>query len=82
MKIDSTAGSAELTSRDTSSEVVSTVPSSDGRLVGLLSIAASPGAILISPSLFSLAGFFLALLGLTIAAPRQRILSVAGLCWP
>ncbi len=51
----------------------------DGRLMGMLSIAASPGAVLISPAVFSLLGFFLALLGLTIAAPKQRMLSIAGI---
>lgn len=51
----------------------------DGRLMGILSIAASPGAILVSPAVFSLLGFFLALLGLTVAHPKQRKLSVAGI---
>ncbi len=51
----------------------------DGRLMGFLSIAASPGAVLISPAVFSLLGFFLALIGLTIAAPKQRMLSIAGI---
>ncbi len=51
----------------------------DGRLIGILSIAASPGAVLVSPAVFSLIGFFLALMGLTIAAPNQRILSIIGI---
>ncbi|TAM45357.1 MAG: hypothetical protein EPN55_08660 [Gammaproteobacteria bacterium] len=51
----------------------------DGRLMGILSIAASPGAVLVSPAVFSLLGFFLALLGLTVAHPKQRILSIAGI---
>jgi hypothetical protein len=51
----------------------------DGRLMGFLSIAASPGAILISPTLFSVGGFFLAMLGLTLAAPKQRIYSFIGI---
>ncbi len=51
----------------------------DGRLMGILSIAASPGAILVSPAVFSLLGFFLALLGLTVAHPKQRKLSIAGI---
>lgn len=56
-----------------------TANNKDGRLMGMLSIAASPGAILISPAVFSLLGFFLALLGLTVAHPKQRILSIAGI---
>lgn len=51
----------------------------DGRLMGMLSIAASPGAILLSPTIFSVAGFFLAMLGLTLAAPKQRIWSILGI---
>ncbi len=51
----------------------------DGRLMGILSIAASPGAILVSPAVFSLLGFFLALMGLTIAHPKQRKLSILGI---
>lgn len=51
----------------------------DGRLMGMLSIAASPGAVLISPAIFSLLGFFLAMLGLTVAHPKQRILSIVGI---
>jgi len=50
----------------------------DGRLMGMLSIAASPGALLISPMVFSLLGFLLAMFGLTVAHPKQRILSIAG----
>ncbi len=53
--------------------------SKDGRTLGMLAIAASPGAILFSPMIFSLAGFFLSLVGLTIAAPKQKILSIVGL---
>jgi hypothetical protein len=51
----------------------------DGRLMGLLSIAMSPGALLISPAVFSLLGFFFAMFGLTVAHPKQRILSIAGI---
>jgi hypothetical protein len=51
----------------------------DGRLMGMLSIAAFPAAILLQPTLFGVAGFFLALIGLTVAAPKQRPLSIAGL---
>lgn len=51
----------------------------DGRLMGMLSIAASPGAILVSPTIFSVAGFFLAMLGLTLAAPKQRVWSIVGI---
>lgn len=50
-----------------------------GRVVGLLAIAASPGAALISPTLFSLLSFFLALMGLTISSPKQRIFSIVAI---
>jgi hypothetical protein len=63
----------------TSNSTNSNDSSTDGRLLGILSIAASPGALLISPALFSIAGFFLSLLGLTIAAPKQKMLSIIGL---
>lgn len=51
----------------------------DGRLIGLLSIAVCPGAILVSPTIFSVAGFFLAMMGLTLAAPSQRVWSILGI---
>lgn len=51
----------------------------DGRLMGILAIATSPGALLLSPTWFSLGGFFLGLMGLTIAAPQQRFLSIIGI---
>lgn len=50
-----------------------------GRLMGILSIAAAPGALLVSPTMFPLASFFLALMGLTVAAPRNRYLSIIGI---
>jgi hypothetical protein len=50
-----------------------------GRLMGILSIAVAPGALLISPTMFSLASFFLALMGLTVAAPKYRFLSIIGI---
>lgn len=50
-----------------------------GRLMGILSIAAAPGAMLVSPTLFSLLSFFLALMGLTLAAPKQRVFSFIGM---
>jgi hypothetical protein len=62
-----------------SNNVSAAANDTDGRLMGILSIAASPGAILVSPAVFSLLGFFLALLGLTVAHPKQRKLSVAGI---
>jgi hypothetical protein len=43
-----------------------------GRTVGLIAIAAAPGAALISPTMFSLLTFFLALMGLTVSSPEQR----------
>jgi hypothetical protein len=51
----------------------------DGRIMGMLSIAVSPGAILVSPTIFSVAGFFLAMMGLTLAAPQQRVWSILGI---
>jgi hypothetical protein len=53
--------------------------STDGRLMGWLSIGASPLAVLVSPTIFSVAGFFLAMIGLTLAAPSQRIWSIVGI---
>jgi len=50
-----------------------------GRLMGMLSIAAAPGALLISPTYFPLLAFFLALMGLTLAAPQNRYLSFIGI---
>ncbi len=51
----------------------------DGRIMGILSIAAAPGALLISPTYFPLLGFFFALMGLTLASPRNRYLSIIGM---
>lgn len=51
----------------------------DGRLMGILTIAMAPGALLLSPTWFSLGGFFLGLMGLTVAAPQQRFLSIIGI---
>lgn len=51
----------------------------DGRLMGMLSIAAAPGALLISPTMFPLASFFFALMGLTLASPKNRYLSFIGM---
>lgn len=61
-------------------EAVST-PTVDnsGRLMGMLSIAAAPGALLISPSMFPLLSFFFALMGLTLASPKNRYLSFVGM---
>jgi hypothetical protein len=53
--------------------------SKDGRTLGMLAIAASPGAILFSPIIFSMTGFFLSLVGLTIASPKQKMFSIIGL---
>jgi len=50
-----------------------------GRLMGMLSIAAAPGALLVSPTMFPLLAFFLALMGLTIASPNNRIYSFIGI---
>jgi hypothetical protein len=51
----------------------------DGKLMGLLSIAAAPGALLVSPTMFPLVSFFLAMMGLTVAAPKNRYLSIIGI---
>ncbi len=51
----------------------------DGRLMGILSIAAAPGALLVSPTIFPLLAFFFALMGLTLASPRNRYLSFIGI---
>jgi hypothetical protein len=53
--------------------------STDGRLMGWLSIAAAPGAILFNPAVFALIAFALALFGLTVAAPAQRKWSFIGI---
>jgi hypothetical protein len=63
-----------------SNEAVSTRnTNNDGKLMGLLSIAAAPGALLVSPTMFPLVAFFLAMLGLTVAAPKNRYLSIIGI---
>ncbi len=63
-----------------SNEAVS-IPTVDnsGRLMGMLSIAAAPGALLISPTMFPLLSFFFALMGLTMANPKNRHLSFIGM---
>lgn len=76
--IDTTARAEDITVGATRA-VSATDASTDGRLMGFLSIAAGPGAVLIHPALFSVLGFFLAMLGLTIAAPKQRIWSFLGI---
>lgn len=63
-----------------SNEAVSTpTVDNNGRLMGMLSIAAAPGALLISPSMFPLLSFFFALMGLTLASPKNRYLSFIGM---
>jgi len=63
-----------------SNEAVSTRnTNNDGKLMGLLSIAAAPGALLVSPTMFPLVAFFLAMMGLTVAAPTNRYLSIIGI---
>ena len=52
---------------------------SSGRLMGVLSIAAAPGALLVSPTMFPLLAFFFAMMGLTVASPRNRIFSYIGI---
>lgn len=50
-----------------------------GRLLGMLSIAAAPGALLVSPITFPLVAFLIAMFGLTVAAPHNRYLSIIGI---
>lgn len=50
-----------------------------GRLMGILSIAAAPGALLVSPTMFPLLAFFFAMMGLTVASPKNRIFSYIGI---
>ena len=52
---------------------------SGGRLMGLLSIASAPGALLVSPTMFPLLAFFFAMMGLTVASPNNRIYSYIGI---
>jgi len=62
------------------SEATSTpVASNDGKLMGILSIVAAPGALLVSPTMFPLLSFFFALMGLTVASPGNRYLSFIGM---
>lgn len=77
--IDTTARAEEITAAATRVTSPAADSSTDGRLMGFLSIAAGPGAAVIHPALFSVLGFFLAMLGLTIAAPKQRIWSFLGI---
>ena len=62
-----------------SNEGATTSNNNDGKLMGILSIAAAPGALLVSPTMFPLASFFLAMMGLTVAAPKNRYLSIVGI---
>jgi len=50
-----------------------------GRLMGILSIAVAPGALLVSPTMFPLLAFFFAMMGLTVASPNNRIYSFIGI---
>lgn len=52
--------------------------STEGRLMGWLSIVAGASAAVIHP-LIAIVGFFLALMGLTVAAPSQRLWSILGI---
>jgi len=54
-------------------------PDNSGKLMGILSIAAAPGALLVSPTMFPLASFFFAMMGLTLATPKNRIYSFIGI---
>ena len=66
-------------SNENSVAVADDAADTSGRMIGLMSMVAAPGAILVSPTMFSLLAFFLALMGLTIAAPKQRIYSIGGI---
>jgi len=50
----------------------------DGQMIGWLSIGTGASAAVINP-LAAVAGFFLAMIGLTLAAPKQRIWSIVGI---
>jgi hypothetical protein len=50
----------------------------DGQMIGWLSIGAGASAAVVNP-LVAVAGFFLAMVGLTLAAPKQRIWSILGI---
>jgi hypothetical protein len=50
----------------------------DGQMIGWLSIGAGASAAILNP-LVAVAGFFLAMIGLTLAAPKQRIWSILGI---
>lgn len=50
-----------------------------GRLPGLLSLAAIPGAVLANPAFFGLAGGLLAVISLLLSPPRQRRLGAFAL---
>lgn len=52
--------------------------SSDGRILGKLSLITAPFALFFEPTLFSLTAFFLGLIGLSIASKEQRPLSILG----
>lgn len=52
--------------------------SKDGQMIGWLSIGAGASAAVVNP-LVAVAGFFLAMVGLTLAAPKQRIWSILGI---
>lgn len=75
--LDSTARAEEI-SAAASRAASSADASTEGRLMGWLSIAAGASAAVIHP-LVAIAGFFLALMGLTVAAPSQRLWSILGI---
>lgn len=52
--------------------------SKDGQMIGWLSIGTGASAAVVNP-LVAVAGFFLAMVGLTLAAPKQRIWSILGI---
>ncbi len=52
--------------------------STEGRTLGWLSIATGAAAAVVHP-MVAIAGFFLALMGLTVAAPSQRLWSILGI---
>ncbi len=63
-----------------SNEAVSEeIVDNNGKLMGMLSIAAAPGALLVSPTMFPLVSFFFAMMGLTVASPKNRYLSFIGI---
>jgi hypothetical protein len=75
--LDSTAKADEITTTATRAAAQGGA-SIEGRTFGWLSIATGAAAAVVHP-MVAIAGFFLALMGLTVAAPSQRLWSILGI---